>query len=66
MGFFEDKFHAFQQPESLIDKVMAGAIFLGQQTPVAWGDYWAGPNHTLPTAGQMAGVFSLLLTSCHT
>ena len=22
------------------------------ETPVAWGDYWAGPNHTLPTAGH--------------
>ncbi len=29
----------------------AGAIFLGNYTPNALGDYWAGPNHTLPTAG---------------
>lgn len=27
----------------------AGAIFLGRYTPVALGDYVAGPNHTLPT-----------------
>jgi histidinol dehydrogenase len=27
----------------------AGAIFIGPHTPVAVGDYWAGPSHTLPT-----------------
>jgi histidinol dehydrogenase len=29
----------------------AGAIFLGQWTPVSVGDYLAGPNHVLPTGG---------------
>lgn len=29
----------------------AGAIFLGNYTPVALGDYFAGPSHTLPTSG---------------
>ena len=29
----------------------AGAIFVGRDTPVALGDYCAGPNHTLPTGG---------------
>ena len=29
----------------------AGAIFLGPQTPVALGDYVAGPSHVLPTGG---------------
>ena len=29
----------------------AGAIFCGPFTPVALGDYFAGPNHVLPTAG---------------
>lgn len=29
----------------------AGAIFLGEWTPEAAGDYVAGPNHTLPTGG---------------
>jgi histidinol dehydrogenase len=29
----------------------AGAIFVGDQTPVAAGDYLAGTNHTLPTSG---------------
>jgi histidinol dehydrogenase len=28
----------------------AGAIFLGNYSPVAIGDYYAGPNHTLPTS----------------
>src|SRR5690606_21306589 len=30
----------------------AGAIFLGDQTPVSLGDYLAGSNHVLPTGGQ--------------
>src|SRR5690625_7851849 len=29
----------------------AGAIFLGNYSPEALGDYMAGPNHTLPTSG---------------
>lgn len=29
----------------------AGAIFVGEHTPVAAGDYLAGTNHTLPTSG---------------
>src|SRR5690625_2046348 len=29
----------------------AGAIFLGSYSPEALGDYYAGPNHTLPTNG---------------
>ena len=29
----------------------AGSIFLGRNTPEALGDYFAGPNHTLPTSG---------------
>jgi histidinol dehydrogenase len=29
----------------------AGAIFVGNYTPEAVGDYIAGPNHVLPTAG---------------
>lgn len=29
----------------------AGAIFLGKESPVAIGDYYAGPNHVLPTGG---------------
>ena len=32
--------------------VNAGAIFIGDYTPVSLGDYSAGSNHVLPTAGQ--------------
>jgi histidinol dehydrogenase len=39
-------------PWELLDKIRhAGAIFLGNSTPEAVGDYLAGPNHTLPTSG---------------
>lgn len=37
----------------------AGAIFIGNDTPVATGDYFAGPSHTLPT-GASARFFSPL------
>ena len=37
----------------------AGAIFIGDYSPVAVGDYWAGPSHTLPT-GISAKFFSAL------
>ncbi len=37
----------------------AGAIFIGPYSPVAVGDYWAGPSHTLPT-GAGAKFFSAL------
>ncbi|MEL6619965.1 MAG: histidinol dehydrogenase [Pseudomonadota bacterium] len=38
-------------PVALSDKIThAGAIFLGQWTPEAIGDYIGGPNHVLPTA----------------
>ena len=38
-------------PEALSTKIThAGAIFLGQYTPEAIGDYIGGPNHVLPTA----------------
>jgi len=37
----------------------AGAIFIGDYSPVAVGDYWAGPSHTLPT-GISAKSFSAL------
>ncbi len=38
-------------PEGLSEKIThAGAIFLGQWTPEAIGDYIGGPNHVLPTA----------------
>ncbi len=37
----------------------AGAIFVGPDTPVPVGDYWAGPSHVLPTGGT-AKFFSPL------
>ncbi|MFA6867466.1 MAG: histidinol dehydrogenase [Clostridia bacterium] len=40
-------------PFDYLDKVInAGSIFLGMYTPEALGDYYAGPNHTLPTSGS--------------
>lgn len=40
------------EPEKMAAKVKnAGAIFLGHYTPVAIGDYIAGPSHVLPTGG---------------
>ena len=39
-------------PFDYLDKVQnAGSVFLGRHCPEALGDYFAGPNHTLPTAG---------------
>ncbi|SDH19657.1 histidinol dehydrogenase [Alloyangia pacifica] len=39
------------EPEALSEQIRhAGAIFLGQWTPEAIGDYVGGPNHVLPTA----------------
>jgi histidinol dehydrogenase len=43
---------AVSKPHALIKNVKhAGAVFLGPHTPEAIGDYMAGPNHILPTAG---------------
>ena len=39
-------------PFDYLDKIEnAGSIFLGRYCPEALGDYFAGPNHTLPTSG---------------
>ena len=39
-------------PFALLGKVKnAGSIFMGKNAPEALGDYFAGPNHTLPTSG---------------
>lgn len=49
-----------QDPYSLLSGVKnAGAIFLGNYSPEPLGDYYAGPNHTLPTSGT-ARFFSPL------
>jgi len=40
------------QPFDYLDKIKhAGSIFMGRYCPEALGDYFAGPNHTLPTSG---------------
>ena len=40
------------EPEQLLKKIRnAGAVFLGHYSPEVFGDYCAGPNHVLPTAG---------------
>ena len=39
-------------PFDYLEKVKnAGSVFLGRNCPEALGDYFAGPNHTLPTSG---------------
>ena len=39
-------------PFDYLDRVKhAGSIFMGKNCPEALGDYYAGPNHTLPTGG---------------
>ena len=39
-------------PFALLPRIKsAGSVFLGRFTPEALGDYFAGPNHTLPTSG---------------
>lgn len=43
---------AVTDPQSLLGLVHnAGSVFLGEYTPEPLGDYYAGPNHVLPTAG---------------
>lgn len=40
------------EPFALLHQIRnAGSIFLGRSAPEALGDYFAGPNHTLPTSG---------------
>lgn len=42
-----------ENPYQYLDKIKnAGSVFLGRYTPEALGDYFAGPNHTLPTGGS--------------
>jgi histidinol dehydrogenase len=41
-----------QNPFEMLSRVKnAGAVFLGPYSPEPLGDYYAGPNHTLPTSG---------------
>ncbi|MEI6892202.1 MAG: histidinol dehydrogenase [Pontiella sp.] len=44
-----------EDPERWVDKVQnAGALFIGEWTPEAVGDFAAGPSHVLPTGGTAA------------
>ena len=41
------------EPFKYLDLIKhAGSVFLGRNCPEALGDYYAGPNHTLPTGGS--------------
>jgi histidinol dehydrogenase len=43
---------AVERPEDLVSRIPhAGAVFVGDYSPVALGDYVAGPSHVLPTSG---------------
>ncbi|MEW6269484.1 MAG: histidinol dehydrogenase, partial [Thermodesulfobacteriota bacterium] len=43
---------AIEDAERFVERIdHAGAIFIGETTPEAFGDYLAGPNHVLPTGG---------------
>lgn len=59
----------FENPESYVPSIInAGAIFIGPYTPEPVGDYFAGPNHTLPTMGTAAfssplGVYDFIKRS---
>jgi len=49
-----------EDPEKLLPRIVnAGAVFLGAYSPEPLGDYFAGPNHVLPTSGT-ARFFSPL------
>ena len=49
-------------PDAALEKINnAGAVFMGNYSPEPLGDYFAGPNHTLPTSGT-ARFFSPLNT----
>ena len=51
---------ATEEPEKLLPKIRnAGAVFMGRWTSEPVGDYFAGPDHTLPTGGT-ARFFEVL------
>lgn len=51
------------QSRKIADRIQnAGAVFIGPYSPVAVGDYWAGPSHTLPTR-QTSRYFSALTSN---
>lgn len=55
---------ATAEPRRLVEKIpSAGAAFLGNFTPVALGDYVAGPSHVLPTGGTARWASGLTANS---
>lgn len=60
------------EPMDLLPKITnAGSVFLGRNCPEALGDYFAGPNHTLPTSGTAKfssplSVYDFLKKSAYT
>ena len=49
-------------PFAYLDRIEnAGSVFMGRNCPEALGDYFAGPNHTLPTSGtaRFSGALSV-------
>jgi histidinol dehydrogenase len=56
-----------RDPDALFEQIgAAGAVFLGDHTPEAAGDYAAGPSHVLPTGGAARfgsplGVYDFVL-----
>ena len=55
---------AVADPDTLLKSVSnAGSVFLGHYTPEPLGDYYAGPNHVLPTNGTARFSSSLCTDS---
>jgi histidinol dehydrogenase len=53
----------FENADEYVDKINnAGAVFVGAYTPEPVGDYFAGPNHTLPTSGTARFASALSTT----
>ena len=54
----------FENPMEYVGRLdNAGSIFLGQYAPEPLGDYYAGPNHVLPTSGTARFFSPLSVTS---
>jgi histidinol dehydrogenase len=54
---------ALKAPQAIFERVRnAGAVFLGETTSVAFGDYMTGANHVLPTGGLARSYSGLSVT----
>ena len=53
-----------KDPWALLPRIRhAGAVFMGAHSPEALGDYFAGPNHVLPTLGTARFASALSVQS---